>query len=182
MVKTLPVLADLSRPYREAARKGTLLLQRCVTCGQHQFYPRPLCLACSGSDLDWIEAARTGALHTDESFVREHTPFRGRIAHGLLVLAMASGLRSELDRVQSVAFLEVRREFVAPTYPGDTIHARWTVEEARPSTSRPGTGVVRLRVEVVNQAGEVVQRGTDLWLVAARPTTPPDGRHARREG
>ena len=64
----------------------------------------------------------------------------------------------------------------------DTIHARWTVEEARPSTSRPGTGVVRLRVEVVNQADEVVQRGTDLWLVAARPTTPPDGRHARREG
>jgi 3-hydroxybutyryl-CoA dehydratase len=121
-------------------------------------------------------------LHTDEDFVKEHTPFRGRIAHGLLVLAMSSGLRSELDRVQSVAYLEVRREFVAPTYPGDTIHARWTVEESRPSTSRPGTGVVRLRVEVVNQAGEMVQRGTDLWLVAARPTTPPDGRHARREG
>ena len=121
-------------------------------------------------------------LHTDESFVREHTPFRGRIAHGLLVLAMASGLRSELDRVQSVAFLEVRREFVAPTYPGDTIHARWTVEEARPSTSRPGTGVVRLRIEVVNQAGEVVQRGTDVWLVASRPGSPADGSVVRREG
>jgi len=121
-------------------------------------------------------------LHTDESFVREHTPFRGRIAHGLLVLAIASGLRSELDHVQSVAFLEVRREFVAPTYPGDTIHARWTVEEARPSTSRPGTGVVRLRIEVMNQAGEVVQRGTDVWLVAARPGGPADGSVVRREG
>jgi len=121
-------------------------------------------------------------LHTDESFVREHTPFRGRIAHGLLVLAIASGLRSELDRVQSVAFLEVRREFVAPTYPGDTIHARWTVEDARPSTSRPGTGVVRLRIEVMNQAGEVVQRGTDAWLVAARPGSPADGSVVRREG
>ena len=121
-------------------------------------------------------------LHTDESFVREHTPFRGRIAHGLLVLAIASGLRSELDHVQSVAFLEVRREFVAPTYPGDTIHARWTVEEARPSTSRPGTGVVRLRIEVMNQAGEVVQRGTDVWLVAARPGSPADGSVVRREG
>jgi len=121
-------------------------------------------------------------LHTDESFVREHTPFRGRIAHGLLVLAIASGLRSELDHVQSVAFLEVRREFVAPTYPGDTIHARWTVEEARPSTSRPGTGVVRLRIEVMNQAGEVVQRGTDVWLVASRPGSPADGSVVRREG
>jgi len=120
-------------------------------------------------------------LHTDEIFVSEHTPFRGRIAHGLLVLAMSSGLRSELDRVQSVAYLEARREFVAPTYPGDTIQARWTVEAARPSTSRPGTGVVRLRIEVVNQAGEMVQRGTDLWLVAVRPTTPAEGSDARRE-
>ena len=121
-------------------------------------------------------------LHTDETFVREHTPFRGRIAHGLLVLAMSSGLQSELDRVQSVAYLEVRREFLLPVYPGDTIHARWTVDEARPSTSRPGTGVVRLAVEVVNQTDEVVQRGTDVWLVAARPVMAAEGSEARREG
>jgi acyl dehydratase len=111
-------------------------------------------------------------LHTDERFVREQTPFRGVIAHGLLVLAMSSGLQSELDRVQSVAYLEERREFVAPAYPGDTIRARWTVEQVRPSRSRPGTGVVHLSVEVVNQDGEVLQRGTDVWLVAARPGGP----------
>ena len=29
--------------------------------------------------------------------------------------------------------------------------------------------MVRLAVEVVNQAGEVVQRGHDVWLVACRP-------------
>src|SRR5438876_11913698 len=63
-------------------------------------------------------------LHTDESFVREHTPFRGRIEHGLLVVAIDSGLRCELDRVQSVAFLDVRWAFVGPTYAGDAIHAR----------------------------------------------------------
>ena len=119
------------------------------------------------------------ALHTDEVFVRERTPFRGRIAHGLLVLSISSGLRSELDGVESVAYLEERREFVAPTYPGDTIWAVWTVEDSRPSRSRPGTGVVRLRVEVRNQDGEVVQRGTDVWLVAARPAPAGDG---EREG
>ena len=108
-------------------------------------------------------------LHMDELFVKEHTPFRGRIAHGLLVLAISSGLKSELDRVQSVAYLEERREFVAPAYPGDTIQARWTIDEVRPSRSRPGTGVVRLSVDVVNQEGEVLQRGTDVWLVVARP-------------
>ena len=110
-------------------------------------------------------------LHTDEVFVRERTPFRGRIAHGLLVLAISSGLRSELVDVESVAYLSEQREFVGPAYPGDTIQAKWTVEESRPSRSRPGAGVVTFRVEVVNQDGEVVQRGTDVWLVAARPPT-----------
>jgi 3-hydroxybutyryl-CoA dehydratase len=108
-------------------------------------------------------------LHMDEVFVKEHTPFRGRIAHGLLVLAITSGLQSELDRVQSVAYLEERREFVAPAYPGDTIQARWRIDQVRPSRSRPGTGVVHLSVDVVNQDGEVLQRGTDVWLVVARP-------------
>ena len=108
-------------------------------------------------------------LHMDELFVKEHTPFRGRIAHGLLVLAISSGLQSELDRVQSVAYLEERREFVAPVYPGDTIQARWRIEQVRPSSSRPGTGVVHLSVDVVNQDQEVLQRGTDVWLVVARP-------------
>jgi acyl dehydratase len=78
-------------------------------------------------------------------------------------------LPSELDAVESVAYLEEQREFAAPTYPGDEIQATWRVEESRPSRSRPGTGVVRLAVEVVNQAGEVVQRGHDVWLVARRP-------------
>ena len=117
-------------------------------------------------------------LHMDETFVKEHTPFRGRIAHGLLVLAISSGLHSELDRIQSVAYLEERREFVAPAYPGDTIEARWRIDQVRPSRSRPGTGVVHLSVEVVNQDGEVIQRGTDVWLVLARPNaegTPGTG-------
>jgi len=112
-------------------------------------------------------------LHVDDQFVREHTPFRGRIAHGLLVLSMSSGLRSDLDDVQSVAYLELQRRFLAPVYPGDTIQARWRVEELRRSRSRPDTGVVTLGVEVVNQHGEVVQRGTDVWLVSSR--TPAAG-------
>jgi len=114
-------------------------------------------------------------LHMDEQFVRERTPFRGRIAHGLLVLSISSGLHSELDGVESVAYLEVQREFVAPAYPGDTIRARWKVEEARPSRSRPGTGVVRFHVDVVNQDGDVIQRGTDVWLVSARPNGGQEG-------
>jgi acyl dehydratase len=108
------------------------------------------------------------ALHTDELFVREETPFRTRIAHGLLVLSISSGLRSEGDDWLVIAYLEEQRRFVAPTYAGDTIHARCRVESSRRSRSRPDTGIVTLSVEVVNQDGEVVQTGTDVLMVAAR--------------
>jgi 3-hydroxybutyryl-CoA dehydratase len=109
-------------------------------------------------------------LHTDETWVREHTEFGGRIAHGALVLAISQGLRTPvLDELEVLAFLELSRAFVAPTYPGDTIRAYWTVQEVRPSRSRPGTGVARIAVEVRKQDGSAVQRGTDVYLVAARP-------------
>jgi len=62
--KPVPHPDDLSRPYWEAAREGKLLLQRCSSCGEHQFYPRPFCLACRGSELEWIEATGRGRLHT----------------------------------------------------------------------------------------------------------------------
>jgi acyl dehydratase len=111
-------------------------------------------------------------LHTNEEWVREHTPFRGRIAHGLLVLAISSALRTPvIDDLEVIAYLEAQRRFTAPTYPGDTIHVARTVEEARPSASRPGLGVVTTQVEVVNQRGETVQAGRDVSLVSRRPSS-----------
>jgi 3-hydroxybutyryl-CoA dehydratase len=102
--------------------------------------------------------------------VREHTPFEGRIAHGALVLSISEGLRTPvLDELEVLAFLEIKRSFVAPTYPGDTVRARWTVEDRRPSRSRSGVGVATVAVEVEKQDGTVVQRGTDVYLVATRP-------------
>jgi 3-hydroxybutyryl-CoA dehydratase len=113
-------------------------------------------------------------LHTDEQWVRDHTPFTGRIAHGLLVLSVSSGLRTPgLDDLEVIAYLEETRAFVAPTYPGDTIRARWTVRELRRSGSRPTTGVVTVDVEVFKQDETVVQRGHDVWLVAAAPPEHP---------
>ena len=114
-------------------------------------------------------------LHTDELWVRANTPFRGRIAHGLLVLGISSGLATPgLQELEVVAYLEERRRFTAPTYPGDTIHAVFTVTSARPSASRPGLGVATVEVAVVNQRGETVQAGEDVWLVNRRPPEDDD--------
>jgi 3-hydroxybutyryl-CoA dehydratase len=108
-------------------------------------------------------------LHTNELWVRENTPYRGRIAHGLLVLSISSGLATPgIDELVVLAYAEVSRRMVAPTYPGDTIAVTYTVESTRRSRSRPETGIANLAVEVRNQDGEVVQTGTDVLMVAAR--------------
>ena len=112
-------------------------------------------------------------LHTDIEFIREHTPFRDRIAHGHLVLSITGGLRSELDNWRIIAYLDCQRRFLAPVYAGDTIHATYLVTEVRPSRSRPETGVVRCDVKALNQAGEVVQQGVDVLLIGS--STGSDG-------
>lgn len=61
----LPPLADqFSQGYWNAAGEGTLLLQRCRTCGRHQFYPRGHCVHCFAPDPEWTPASGHGRLHT----------------------------------------------------------------------------------------------------------------------
>ena len=132
MVKPLPVLDDLSRPYWEAARKGTLLLQRCVTCGKHQFYPRPFCLACSGSDLEWIEATGTGRLHTFAVVRRTADPiFADDVPYVFAVVELSEGPRLTVNVVDTpleslrcdmpvrIVFTEVDGDTVVPNARGD---------------------------------------------------------------
>ena len=107
-------------------------------------------------------------VHVDEVFAREESLFGRRIVHGPMVLAMCFGMRSERDDWKILALLETRRRFLAPVFPGDTVHARYEVTEVRPSESRPGTGVVTVAVEVRNERDEVVQEGVDVLVVADR--------------
>jgi 3-hydroxybutyryl-CoA dehydratase len=106
------------------------------------------------------------ALHTDEIFAREETPFGRRIVHGPLILGLSFGLHSVRDDWKILALMECRRRFLAPTFPGDTVHGRYTVEAVRESASKPQTGFVTLAVEIVNQRDEVVQEGTDVLMIA----------------
>jgi acyl dehydratase len=55
-----------------------------------------------------------------------------------------------------------------PTRPGDVLTVRSEVVEVRPSASRPDRGVVTLRSETRNQAGDVVQVLTSRIIVLRR--------------
>jgi acyl dehydratase len=56
-----------------------------------------------------------------------------------------------------------------PTRPGDVLHVECTVEEVRPSRSKPDRGMVRLRCETLNQRGEVAQVLVANLLAFRRP-------------
>ncbi|MFM8612393.1 MAG: MaoC family dehydratase, partial [Actinomycetota bacterium] len=109
-------------------------------------------------------------LHTDDDWVRANTPFRERIAHGLLVLGASSGTPCpEMDALLIIAYLSESREFKAPTYPGEAITTTWTITENRPSQSKPDRGIVRMAVACTKDDGTVVQSGEDVLLVGRRP-------------
>jgi 3-hydroxybutyryl-CoA dehydratase len=106
-------------------------------------------------------------MHTDAEFASEH-PFGQRVAHGLLVLSIASGLAVRLGFLEetALAFRELGDwKFSLPVYFGDTVRVRATVIETKPMR-RLGGGLVTLKVQILNQDDKVVQRGT--WGVLVR--------------
>jgi acyl dehydratase len=108
-------------------------------------------------------------LHTDAEYMRTSI-FGERIAHGLLGLALQSGLgtRAMARPFATLAFLGLRWRFKAPIKIGDTIKVRLKVTDKR-ETSKPDRGIVAVQRSVLNQRGEVVQEGdTDIMVERRR--------------
>jgi len=123
----------------------------------------------TAADIDaFVElSGDANPLYTDDEHARA-VGFAGRIAHGLLVLSVESGLSSDADDWSMGTYLEETRRFVEPVLPGDEIYSISEVTEVRRSRSKPDRGIVTLRVETRNQRDEVVLAGTDVIMVGAR--------------
>ncbi|WP_404301251.1 MaoC/PaaZ C-terminal domain-containing protein [Alicycliphilus denitrificans] len=107
-------------------------------------------------------------LHVDAEYAAG-TNFGQRIAHGLLVLSVLSGLTTQSSGYRALepwilALLDVSCRFPKPTFIGDTVHVQVTVAERTPS-SRPGRSIVVFRREAVNQRGEVVVQADFKMMV-----------------
>jgi 3-hydroxybutyryl-CoA dehydratase len=105
-------------------------------------------------------------VHMDDDFAQS-VGFKGRVAHGLLGLALVDGLKNRSAVLfDAIASLEWTYRFKKAVFPGDRIQARIRVLETRP-TKRPDRGIVRLHFDVVNQQGEVVQEGENTLMIVA---------------
>ncbi len=121
------------------------------------------------------------ALHTDEECARE-TPFRRRIAHGMLVQSIATGLGVRTGTFEGTiaALAEMTIHWLAPVFPGDTIHLELEVTRVDPEPSRR-SGAVTFAARVVNQEGKVVSDGEWKTLMLRSPAARP-ARKVREAG
>lgn len=110
-------------------------------------------------------------LHVDALYAAQ-SPFGQRIAHGLLVVSIMSGLTTRMLLNQYMeksvmGLLDIQCRFLRPSFIGDTIRVRVEVIEKKRS-SKPGRGVVTFHRQAINQRDEVAVEGKWKLLLASR--------------
>lgn len=110
-------------------------------------------------------------LHTDAEYMKS-SKFGERIAHGLLVLSIASGLftRTSFNQKIStnlVAFVKIDDwRFLKPVMIGDTVRVK--AEVIKTEKRSESVGDVILRRSVLNQHNVIVQQGETVLLVKTK--------------
>lgn len=101
------------------------------------------------------------------------SPYGGLIASGFHTLAqgfrmmLQEGIFAECS-MGSPGMDELR--WLAPVRPGDTLHMEGEVVEARPSSSKPDRGILKVSYRALNQRGETVMTLSLAHLLRRRAT------------
>lgn len=135
-----------------------------------------VCQARTVTEADTVNFAGVSGdfnpLHTDEEFGKS-TPFGGRIAHGVLALAIATGQGNQLGIFEgtTIALMQQTIKYVGAVKFGDTIHLELKVAEKK-ETSKPDRGIVTFDATVLNQHGKAVIDGQ--WILMMKRNQPGD--------
>jgi acyl dehydratase len=98
-------------------------------------------------------------------------PFGGLIASGwhttsVMMRQLVEYFVSPESSLGAAGVDEIR--WPKPVRPGDTLHVRATVLEARRSGSKPDRGIVKSLAEVTNQEGDLVMKLTAINFILLR--------------
>ncbi|MFQ5399479.1 MAG: MaoC/PaaZ C-terminal domain-containing protein [Anaerolineae bacterium] len=107
-------------------------------------------------------------IHTDAEYAARDT-FGQRIAHGLLVHSIATGLAVQSGVIEGtvLAFRELTCKFSLPVFLDDTIHVEIKITDKK-ALPRLGGGNINMKISVKNQHGKTVQRGNWVMLVKSK--------------
>ena len=90
--RPLPRPSPFSRPFWEAARRHELMIQRCLSCRNHIFYPRYNCPWCGSRDLEWVKASGRGKVYTYTVARRPtHPAFADRVPYVIAIVELEEG-------------------------------------------------------------------------------------------
>jgi 3-hydroxybutyryl-CoA dehydratase len=110
----------------------------------------------AGISGDWFP------LHTDQEFAAR-TDYGARIAHGMLILSVATGLIPLPPETILALYGVDRVRFTRPVFIGDTLHVEMAI--ARKHSRGSDRGFVTLAVDVKNQRNETVAAFSSTLLV-----------------
>lgn len=108
-----------TEPFWEAAERRQLLIQCCRSCGQHQFFPRPVCIACFGTEVDWIEASGNATVYS-QTTVRIPVTAELQPPYVVAVVTLDEGPRMTTNLIGSTCRI------------GDRVKLAWRIREGLP--------------------------------------------------
>jgi acyl dehydratase len=139
-------------------------------------YVPGLSIDCGSFTLDQAEVIAFGEQYDPQPFhvdpqAAKDGPYGGLIASGwqttsMMMRKVVENYFSAETGLGAAGVDEIR--WPRPVRPGDTLHVQAVILEARRSQSKPDRGIIRTRMEVTNQNGEVVMTAIAINFVLAR--------------
>ena len=93
-MKPLPPEYPANRPFWEGARRGVLMLQRCMDCGGHRFPAARYCAQCRGERAEWVATSGRGVVESWCSFHKAYWPaFAREVPYDVIQVRLEEGVR-----------------------------------------------------------------------------------------
>ena len=91
--KPLPQITSLDRPFWEHARRHTLTLQRCSSCGRCRYPASPVCAFCESDGHEWVPVSGRGRVLSWVVFHRCYFPsFADEIPYNVAIVTLDEGV------------------------------------------------------------------------------------------
>ncbi len=91
--------------WRAHLAAGSFMLQRCMSCARHVYYPRVLCPHCASDALEWVEASGLGTVYSTTTVARRdelggnYNVALIDLDEGVRLMSRVDGLASEQARI-----------------------------------------------------------------------------------
>lgn len=94
VTKPIPVPDSDSKPFWKGCSEEKLMIQHCLDCNTHIFYPRAVCPHCMSDYLEWIESSGRGTVYAYTIARRAaHPAFADDVPYVVALIDLDEGVR-----------------------------------------------------------------------------------------